>query len=130
MNVDLAPTILKAAGGTAGRAMDGIALQNTITSPSTYADRTVAIETGANPRVPYYSGIHNDYWHLEKIVAWGNLPTRYELYDLRKDPYQLKAVQDDARYASVLETLKTQLEALNTCKGRACDSFGNIPASP
>ena len=130
MNVDLAPTILKAAGGTAGRAMDGIALQNTITSPSTYANRTIAIETGANPRVPYYSGIHNDHWHLEKIVAWGNLPTRYELYDLSKDPYELNAVQDDPKYAAVLETLKAQLEALNSCKGRQCDDFGHIPASP
>ena len=130
MNVDLAPTILKAAGGTAGRAMDGIPLQNTITSPSTYANRTVAIETGPNPRVPYYSGIHNDRWHLEKIVQWGNLPTRYELYDLSKDPYELDAKQNDPKYASVLETLKAQLEALRTCKGRACDDFGNIPASP
>ena len=130
MNVDLAPTILKAAGGTAGRAMDGIALQNMVTSPNAYANRTVAIETGANPRVPDYSGIHNDHWHLEKIAAWGNLPIRYELYDLSKDPYEINAVQDDPKYASVLETLKAQLEALRGCKGRACDSFGNIPASP
>jgi hypothetical protein len=110
--------------------MDGIALQNEITSPNTYANRTIAIETGPNPRVPYYSGIHNDHWHLEKIMPWGFLPVRYELYDLSKDPYEINAVTNDPRYSSVLETQKAQLEALSTCKGRACDDVGHVPASP
>ncbi len=129
INVDLAPTILKAAGATPGRAMDGVPLQNVIASPSAWKDRSVAIEVGQNPRAANYSGLHNDYWHLEKIEG-GGLPVRYELYDLRKDPFEINAVTNDPKYASVLETLKAQLETLAACKGRACDMVGNAPASP
>jgi len=129
INVDLAPTILKAAGATPGRAMDGVPLQDVLAKPTSWKDRTVAIEVGENPRAANYTGLHNDRWHLEKIVG-GGIGLRYELYDLTKDPSQINAVTHDPKYASVLETLKAQLETLAACKGRSCDMVGNVPTSP
>ncbi|MCX6394076.1 MAG: sulfatase-like hydrolase/transferase [Solirubrobacterales bacterium] len=129
VNTDLAPTILRAAGATAGRAMDGVALQDILASPSSWLTRTVVIETGENPRAPSYAGIHNWHWHLE-ILQGGGLPERYELYDLSKDPFEMNAVTNDPAYAGVLAQLIAQDRRLATCKGTACRDTSAIPASP
>jgi N-acetylglucosamine-6-sulfatase len=129
VNTDLAPTILRAAGATPGRAMDGVALQDVLANPAAWLDRTVVIETGDNPRAPSYAGIHNRRYHLE-ILHGGGLPDRYELYDLSKDPFEMNAVQDDPAYAGVLAQLIAQDKRLAGCKGSECQDTSAIPASP
>lgn len=128
-NADLAPTILRAAGATAGRPQDGVALQDVVTSPSNWLSRTVVIETGENPRAPYYDGIRNSHYSLE-ILHGGGLPLRYELYDLSKDPFQMNAVTDDPAYASVLAELIAQTQRLHGCSGATCIDKSTPPASP
>jgi len=127
VNADLAPTILKAAGTRAGRPMDGIALQNLRSNPGAWAERSVAIETGPNPRGPFYSGLHSKRWHLE-IITGGGLPDRYELYDMLKDPHQMDAVTADPRYAGILSQLISMTHTLGACKGRQCDMTTKLVA--
>jgi hypothetical protein len=128
-NTDLAPTILRAAGATAGRPQDGSPLQDILADPAHWLDRTVVIETGENPRAPYYDGIHNRRYHLE-ILHGGGLGVRYELYDLSKDPFQMNAVQDDPAYASVLADLIAQDQRLHNCSGSNCNDLSAIDPSP
>ena len=128
-NADLTPTILRAAGATAGRPQDGVALQDILSTPNDWLNRTVVIETGENPRAPYYDGIHNSHYHLE-ILHGGGLPLRYELYDLSKDPYEMNAVTDDPAYADVLAQLVSQAQRLHGCSGATCVDRSAAPASP
>ena len=128
-NADLAPTILRAAGATAGRPQDGVALQDILATPSNWLTRTVVVETGPNPRAPYYEGIHNSHYHLE-ILHGGGLPERYELYDIAKDPFEMNAVTNDPAYAGVLAQLVAQAKRLSTCVGAACVDKSAAPASP
>ena len=128
-NADLAPTILRAAGATAGRPQDGVALQDILAAPNDWINRTVVIETGENPRAPYYDGIHNSHYHLE-ILHGGGLPLRYELYDLSKDPYEMNAVTNDPAYADVLAQLISQAQRLHGCSGATCVDKSAAPASP
>jgi arylsulfatase A-like enzyme len=128
-NADLAPTILRAAGATAGRPQDGVALQDILAAPNNWLTRTVVIETGPNPRAPYYDGIHNSHYHLE-ILHGGGLPLRYELYDIAKDPFEMNAVTDDPAYAGVLAQLVAQANRLHNCVGATCVDKSAAPASP
>jgi N-acetylglucosamine-6-sulfatase len=43
-----------------------------------------------------------------------------ELYDRRKDPYQLTNVAADPAYAAIKRKLAAKLVKLDKCKGRAC----------
>lgn len=126
VNADVTATILQAAGATAGRSLDGVPLQNLIANPTGTQNRFVAIETGQNPRVPWYSGLHSTRWHLEKIVGDGILPERFELYDLTRDPFEINAVTNDPRYAGVLAQLKAKLTTIESCTGRTCDVIDDV----
>ena len=44
-----------------------------------------------------------------------------ELYDRRKDPYQLRNVAGDPAYARVKAKLAGKLAQLDRCKGRSCN---------
>lgn len=154
VNVDLAPTILKAAGvtlspgATSGRPLDGIPLQDLMANPSAWNNRTWAVETGPNPRSAYYAGAHNKRYHLE-VITGGNGPTRYELYDLQTDPYELVNLapriipvnpanlsagfieqpgSGNPKYTNVLNFMKAEVAKLANCKGSACQD--NPPSFP
>ena len=148
VNVDLAPTILRAAGvtstpgATTGRPLDGIPLQTLMANPSDWSNRTWAVETGPNPRSAYYMGAHNRRYHIEVIIG-GHGPTRYELYDLQTDPNELvnlapRVVKDafgnfttvggNPHYANVLQFMKDEATKLNGCQGSACqDNPASLP---
>jgi arylsulfatase A-like enzyme len=118
MNVDLPSTILKAAGAKPRRAQDGIPLQRAMERPGALRERDIVIETGRNTfDLPYYSGLRTARYRLE-VVTTGEV----ELYDLRKDPFELQSVHDDPRYAGVLAALTKRLEKLKGCRGSACAS--------
>jgi hypothetical protein len=66
--------------------------------------------------------------------ALGKRPAR-ELYDLRKDPFELRNVADDPAYAAILKHLETRLldELKATGDPRACgsgDEFDRWPTTP
>jgi N-acetylglucosamine-6-sulfatase len=51
-----------------------------------------------------------------------------ELYDLRRDPYELHSRHDDPAYAKVRDFLDERLDELQGCKGAACNR--EIPKPP
>jgi arylsulfatase A-like enzyme len=123
LNVDLNPTIVRAAQATAGRPADGYSLQRLVRSPGAMRDRDLVIETGPNPGLPYYTGVHTRRYQFERITT-GEL----ELYDLDRDPYELQNVAGDPAYAGVVEVLSRRLDKLAVCKGSSCHSHGGSPA--
>jgi arylsulfatase A-like enzyme len=44
-----------------------------------------------------------------------------ELYDRRKDPYQLTNIAGNPAYAQIKTKLARQLAKLDRCKGRSCN---------
>ncbi len=116
-NVDVAPTILDAAGATAGRTLDGRSLFPLIEDPGLYWGRDVLLENGngANAVGPY-RGLRTRRFKYVRHGATGE----YELYDLRSDPHELVNLDGRERYAGVQRELAARLRRLKSCAGRSC----------
>ena len=103
-NVDIAPTIA-ALVGVPTRSMDGIALVRALRDPTFAPDREgVPLEYLAKPRdaVPTYCGFRTPR-HTYVRYATGE----EELYDLRRDPDQLRNVASDRAARDVRDRLRT-----------------------
>lgn len=104
-NMDIVPTILELAGVEIPEYMDAQSFARLLHNPNgTFREALMAQHFGhinydKIQRVLYY----NDY----KYVA--HLDDSDELYDLRKDPFELKNLIDDPSHKAVLHELKTQL---------------------
>jgi len=116
-NVDLAPTILEAAGAVPGRVQDGRSLLGLLGDPTLELGREVVLENGhgAN-RIPPYRGIRNDRFTYVRHGTTGEA----ELYDLREDPYQLQSLDEDEDYDRIRRLLAKRLRTLASCSGPAC----------
>jgi arylsulfatase A-like enzyme len=112
-NVDLAPTILQAAGARPGRRQDGVPLSRLLDRRP--PKRDLLMETGANIGIPTYSQLHTRRWVLED-VSTGEL----ELYDLTRDPFQLRNLAYDPSFAGIRAKLEARLAKLRDCAGRSC----------
>lgn len=112
-NVDLAPTIMTAATGSAGRALDGRPLQ---ALQQRRGPRDILVETG--PRwsgAPWYAAIRTDrYLYVEHSNGVK------ELYDMAKDPYQLQSLHNVPGLEVLRHTLSRRLLALRQCRGNSC----------
>ena len=126
VNAVLPAALVQAAGAKPGRVLDGIPLQTLMAHPKTWANRNVLIETGKNTRGAYYEGVHTPRYHLE-VIHGGGLPERYELYDIKNDKYEMNAVTNDPRYASVLSLLIAQTRRLAACSGTNCRDTSSAP---
>jgi arylsulfatase A-like enzyme len=146
-NIDLAPTILEAAGAKPGRVQDGISLLPMArTAPrGTEPDpvrppRHVLIRTFPQPRgeagaLAFYAGIRTGRY---KYVEWtygitdpgtfvDGVTGAYELYDLERDPYELNSRHADPAYAPVRQALRLELKRLRNCRGASCNDTGSVP---
>jgi len=124
-NIDFAPTLVDAANAKAGRTMDGVSLLPTIRDPRKRPRRTIEIEALAplfEGDIPVnawdrpYKGVRTDRYTYVFYPETGE----QELYDRRKDPYQLNNIGADPAYAQIKASLAKQLAKLDGCKGRAC----------
>jgi arylsulfatase A-like enzyme len=112
-NIDLAPTIVDAAGATPGRVMDGRSLLPVIAQPDMPLGRDLLVERGPGAgtftalRAPAYL-----------FVEHGN--GEEELYDLERDPFQLASRHADPAYAAIKAGLAERLEHLRACSGLVC----------
>ena len=108
-NVDLAATILDAAGGRAGRRLDGRSLLPFARDPLARSGRDLLLET------PGYSAIRTPQ-HVFVQHSTGE----QELYDLVADPHQLQSLHADPRYTALKNDLGARLSRLRTCAGDTC----------
>jgi arylsulfatase A-like enzyme len=125
-NIDFAPTLVDLANARAGRTQDGLSLLPTIRDPRKRPDRVLEIEAldplfrqdvPVNAWDRPYKGVRTDRYTYVFYPEAGDK----ELYDRRKDPYQLENVAGDPAYAQIQARLAAKLEQLESCKGRACD---------
>ena len=117
-NVDVVPTILDAAGAQAGITMDGRSLFELMDDPTLEWGREILLQSGfgANGVGPY-AAIRN-YGFL--YVAWRHTGET-ELYDLRRDPWQMNNLSGRLAYTTAPRERRRRLEALRGCSGAACN---------
>jgi N-acetylglucosamine-6-sulfatase len=124
-NIDFAPTLVDAANANAGRKMDGVSLLPAIRNPRKRPKRVIEIEAlerlfeGDIPVNAWdrpYKGVRTDRYTYVVYTETGER----ELYDRRKDPYQLNNIAGNPAYSQIEAKLAAQLKKLDRCKGRSC----------
>jgi arylsulfatase A-like enzyme len=121
-NVDLAPTLLDFAGGTAHRPEDGVSLRPLLAADRPDTNRAILLEghynqageLGGNDRIVFAGVRTPDYTY----VSWET--GEEELYDLRNDPYELQSQHNNPAYAAVKASLRQTLVQLSACAGASC----------
>ena len=82
------------------------------------------VDTVYKLQAPAYRGIRTDRYALH-LYSTGEV----ELYDMWRDPYQLKAVSKNRRYRGVRKWLLARLAQLASCSGASCSApLGAEPA--
>jgi len=117
-NIDLAPTILDAAGVPPRLKMDGISLLPPARDPASGGTRSLVLEylvgrTG-------YSAVRTPDGFLYAEHRNGE----HELYDLNTDPYELHNLAGKPAEADLEADLAKRLATLRDCAGSACNSAG------
>ncbi len=117
-NVDLAPTILDFTGARPRRPQDGVSLLRVAARPRAFAGRQMLLQNGPQdiPAQPSYTAIRTPRYKYVEYRTGGVK----ELYDLRKDPQELRSLHRSKRYAKVRRSLARQLRKLRTCAGASC----------
>ncbi len=145
-NIDLAPTIVVAAHAKPGRRMDGRPLWPLLRKPSRQWGRDLLIERGpgggkggavapgradqagegagdsgnqsrrlAGPADKQFAAIRTPRFLYAEYVNGEK-----ELYDLWKDPDELRSLHTARSYAPIRRELARRLAKLRTCRGAAC----------
>ncbi len=124
VNTDIAPTIVELAGAGpyVTRVMDGRSLVPLLTGTPTTWRTTFLIESPPTGSLdssyidsPGFSGVRTDqYVYLEYLTG------ERELYDLKRDPYELYNEAQDPAYDSVKTDLQGRLGVLKPCVGGGC----------
>lgn len=126
LNVDFAATFLDAAGVSIPEDMQGRSFRSIWggTTPTDWRksmyyrywmhlDKEHSVYSHYGIRTHEYKLI---YYYADALGTTGSLDERrapeWELYDLKKDPYELNNVYYDAAYASIISSLKQELTAL------------------
>ena len=115
MNIDLAPTFVEMAGLDVPEDMQGRSLREVLTSGgATPADWRTGV---------YYHYYEYPSWHSvkrhygirtrdHKLIHFYNDVDEWELYDMQRDPHEMRNVYDDPAYAEVRARLHAELERL------------------
>lgn len=112
-NIDIAPTILQAAGATLP-SVDGRSLAPLLNGTATTWPGAFAIERlgdGCSECPPTYCGVRTMKYKYVRYATGEE-----ELYDLTTDPYEMRSLHRSAAYADVLRSMKQR--ARNLCSPR------------
>jgi arylsulfatase A-like enzyme len=113
MNVDDAETILDAANVPPGRTEDGVSLLPFWRDGGKEIGRDVLLDN--SPGAGHFDGIRTLHY---KYAEYANGDR--ELYDLRKDPYELQSEHANPAYSALKASLAARLHKLVSCKGAVC----------
>jgi N-acetylglucosamine-6-sulfatase len=138
-NLDLAPTILELAQAEPGKLLDGRSLLPFARDPGLSPPRALLHETGgrrfafgrdqdavgipAIRQVLNYRAVRTSRWLYVHYRGGAR-----ELYDLRRDPQQLRSLHASRRHRAVRAALKRVLMRLAICAGSDCR--GPAPSIP
>ena len=104
-NVDLAPTIMAIAGDTGDHSYDGLSILPLIDDPEAPWRFNILIE---HLRQKVFSAVRNERW----TYIWWMKTGHQELYNRRRDPYQLQNLAD--RNPDRVARLRRHLQRLRT----------------
>jgi N-acetylglucosamine-6-sulfatase len=141
-NVDIAPTIAAIAGADPTRRLDGRSILPFAQNPGLRSRRPILLEGyppgktalkkkghGATklpePTPPNWQAIVRGRWKLIHYHGQG-----FELYDLKKDPIELRSLDGKHRYRKVFHQLRRRLKKLKHCDGDACNRPMKAPKFP
>jgi N-acetylglucosamine-6-sulfatase len=113
MNVDDAETILDAANARPGRTEDGVSLLPFWHDAGKEIGRDLLIDN--QPGAGHFDGIRTQHY---KYAEYANGDR--ELYDLRKDPYELQSEHANPAYDAIRASLAARLHVLVKCSGGSC----------
>ncbi len=112
-NIDYAPTFLDAAGIAVPAEVQGRSLRPILKdekAPWRDALYYHYYEDGGEHTVPFHEGVATSRYKLINFYADGEM----NLFDLEKDPLELKSVHAEPAYADVLKQMKAKLEELRS----------------
>jgi hypothetical protein len=95
--------------------MDGRSLIALAQRPGTGAARDVLIENRAFQDQPAFTAVRTDSYLYAEHASGDK-----ELYDLRRDPFELENRVGDRTYDSVEARLADRLDQLQACSGSDC----------
>jgi arylsulfatase A-like enzyme len=131
LNIDLAPTFVEIAGAAAAGSVDGRSLLGLLTAKQAEQPWRRAflaeLRSKEDAGISAYAALRTPE-HLYVEYETGER----ELYDMKKDPYQLDSLAKSAEPA-LLERMSTRLHALKDCRGDGCrseDAAPGLTASP
>lgn len=115
LTVDLAPTVLDAAGVAISPAIQGRSMLPLMRGTPAGWRQAVLVEFTTNEQ-PFPHLLDVDYRAIRtarhKYIHWIKHPDQDELYDLRTDPFERRNVAADPAYARVRATLRRDLGRL------------------
>jgi arylsulfatase A-like enzyme len=123
-NIDFAPTLVDAARARPGRTMDGVSLLPVARKPAKRPKRAIALEAldslfeGDFPQMfngwdQPYQGVRTGRYTYVQYTKTGEK----ELYDRKRDPYQLRNVAGTPAYAKVQARLERTSAQVRDCRG-------------
>lgn len=124
MDVDLTPTILKAGRAEPGRLMDGVSLLRAARKKSALPKRDLPLEAHRSvfkfttPLTKFDLPFYGVKTHRYKYIHWSF--DELELYDMKKDPHELRNIAGKPRMAKVVARMEKKALRLSECKGRSC----------
>jgi arylsulfatase A-like enzyme len=133
-NIDLAPTILDATPASAPRRLDGTSILKFARNVRRRSLRPLLHETaghGARGRSNTREGgarkeqTRVPAWRAVRTTRWLYIDYKggqRELYDLKRDPAQMRSLASDPRLRVRLRTLRRILGDLTRCSGRRCQT--------
>jgi N-acetylglucosamine-6-sulfatase len=117
LNIDLAPTFLELAGAPVPKSIQGRSILSILNDPKASwrnSFMTEYFQEKQYPQTPTWQAVRTSRW---KYIRYQDSSGLDELYDLQKDPYELKNLVHDALAQSALKDAQRELERLETDLG-------------